>query len=146
MEHNLFIDGTVKEYTWSIKTGKNIVEQIREHPEPYVSGGKLDVKNKDESKFIAVHVGIYWGLGVYIIKDFDVVNIMCTSKQMYETFTQKTKSNNQIINDKIYFINQLTEKRNLKINYKLIESNDNLATRLLLLDKDSIGRDSRGYV
>ena len=93
MEHNLFIDGTVKEYTWSIKTGKNIVEQIREHPEPYVSGGKLDVKNKDESKFIAVHVG-----------------------------------------------------RNLKINYKLIESNDNLATRLLLLDKDSIGRDSRGYV
>ena len=146
MEHDLFIDGTVNEYTWSIKTGDSIVEQIREHPDAYVSGGKLDVKNDSESKFIAIHVGIYWGLGVYIIKDFDVVNIMCTSKQMYETFTQKIMSNNQIINDKIYFINQLTEHRNLKINYKLIESNDNLATRLLLLDKDSIGRDSRGYV
>ena len=146
MEHDLFIDGNVNEYTWSIKTDGNIAEQIREHPDAYLSGGKLDVKNDNESRFIAVHVGIYWGLGVYIIKDFDVVNIMCTSKQMYETFTQKTKSNNQIINDKIYFINQLTEKRNLKINYKLIESNDNLATRLLLLDKDSIGRDSRGYV
>ena len=146
MEHDLFIDGTVNEYTWSIKTGDSIVEQIREHPDAYVSGGKLDVKNDSESKFIAVHVGIYWGLGVYIIKDFDVVNIMCTSRQMYEIFTQKIKSDNQIINDKIYFINQLTKQRNLKINYKLIEQNDNLATRLLLLDKDSIGRDSRGYV
>ena len=146
MEHDLFIDGTVKEYTWSIKTGDSIAEQIREHPDAYVSGGKLDVKNDSESKFIAIHVGIYWGLGVYIIKDFDVVNIMCTSRQMYEIFTQKIKSDNQIINDKIYFINQLTKQRNLKINYKLIEQNDNLATRLLLLDKDSIGRDSRGYV
>ena len=146
MEHDLFIDGTVNEYTWSIKTGDSIVEQIREHPDAYVSGGKLDVKNDSESKFIAVHVGIYWGLGVYIIKDFDVVNIMCTSRQMYEIFTQKIKSDNQIINDKIYFINQLTKQRNLKINYKLIEQNDNLATRLLLLNKDSIGRDSRGYV
>jgi len=146
MEHDLFVDGTVKEYTWSIKTGGSIVEQIREHPDAYVSGGKLDVKNDSESKFIAIHVGIYWGLGVYIIKDFDVVNIMCTSKQMYETFTQKIKSDNQIINDKIYFINQLTKHRNLKINYKSIEQNDNLATRLLLLDKNSIGRDSRGYV
>tara|TARA_B100000029_G_scaffold392596_1_gene389633 strand:+ start:37 stop:477 length:441 start_codon:yes stop_codon:yes gene_type:complete len=146
MEHDLFIDGNVNEYTWSIKTDGNIAEQIREHPDAYLSGGKLDVKNDNESRFIAVHVGIYWGLGVYIIKDFDVVNIMCTSRQMYEIFTQKIKSDNQIINDKIYFINQLTKQRNLKINYKLIEQNDNLATRLLLLDKDSIGRDSRGYV
>jgi len=146
MEHDLFIDGNVNEYTWSIKTDGNIAEQIREHPDAYLSSGKLDVKNDNESRFIAVHVGIYWGLGVYIIKDFDVVNIMCTSRQMYEIFTQKIKSDNQIINDKIYFINQLTKQRNLKINYKLIEQNDNLATRLLLLDKDSIGRDSRGYV
>ena len=146
MEHDLFIDGNVNEYTWSIKTDGNIAEQIREHPDAYLSSGKLDVKNDNESRFIAVHVGIYWGLGVYIIKDFDVVNIMCTSKQMYETFTKKIKSDNQKINDKIYFINQLTKQRNLKINYKLIEQNDNLATRLLLLDKDSIGRDSRGYV
>tara|TARA_B100000029_G_C16886800_1_gene708844 strand:- start:86 stop:526 length:441 start_codon:yes stop_codon:yes gene_type:complete len=146
MEHDLFIDGTVKEYTWSIKTDDNIAEQIREHPASYLSGGKLDVKNRDESRFIAVHVGIYWGLGVYIIKDFDKVNIMCDSKIMYEIFTQKKKTDNQIINDKIFFINQLTTQRNLKINYLLIEPNDNLATKLLLLDKDSIERDSRGYV
>jgi len=146
MEHDLFIDGTVNEYTWSIKTGDNIAEQIREHPAAYLSGGKLDVKNDEESKFIAAHVGIYWGLGVYIIKDFDLVNIMCDSKQMYDIFTQKKKTDNQIINDKIFFINQLTKQRNLKINYSFIKSNNNLATKLLFLDKNSIERDSRNYV
>ena len=146
MKHNLFIDGTVNEYAWSIKTGDNIVEQIRTHPAPYLSGGKLNVKNDEESKFIAVHVGIYWGLGVYIIKNFDEVNIMCDSKQMYDIFTQKKRVENQIINDKIFFINQLTTQRNLKINYLFIKSNKNLATKLLLLGKDSIKRDSREYV
>jgi len=71
MEHELFFDGNLKEYSWSIKTGKEIRNQIREHPAAYLSGGKLDIKNKEESRFVALHVGIYWGLGVFIIKDFD---------------------------------------------------------------------------
>ena len=49
MEHDLFIDGNVKEYTWTIKTGKKLAEQIREHPPAYLSGGKLDVKDIEES-------------------------------------------------------------------------------------------------
>ena len=71
MKHDLFIDGTVKEYSWSIKTGNEVVNQDREHPPAYLSGGKLEIKNNLESKFIAIHVGIYWGLGVFIIKDCD---------------------------------------------------------------------------
>ena len=54
MEHDLFIDGNVKEYTWTIKTGKKLAEQIRKHPPAYLSGGKLDVKDIEESKFIAL--------------------------------------------------------------------------------------------
>ena len=92
MEHDLFFDGNVKEYTWTIKTGKKLAEQIRKHPPAYLSGGKLDVKAIEESKFIALHIGIYWGLGVYIIKDHDKVNVMCDSKLMYEIFTQGKKS------------------------------------------------------
>jgi hypothetical protein len=46
MEHELFFDGNLKEYSWSIKTGKEIINQIREHPAAYLSGGKLDIKNK----------------------------------------------------------------------------------------------------
>ena len=147
MKHDLFIDGNIKEYTWTIKTGEKLAEQIRTHPPAYMSGGKLDVKAIEESKFIALHIGIYWGLGVYIIKDNDEVNVMCDSKTMYEIFTQEKISDNQIINDKIRFINQLTELRKLKINFQLIDTNDNLSTRHLFAEgSDTAGRDSFSYV
>ena len=146
MEHELFFDGNVKEYTWTIRSGEKLTEQIRTHPPAYLSGGKLDVKATEESKFIALHIGIYWGLGVYIIKDNDQVDVMCDSKMVYETFTEGKKSENQIINDKIYFINQLTNLRSLKINYHLIKSTKNIATRHLFGEEDTAGRDSNGYV
>ena len=92
MEHELFFDGNLKEYSWSIKTGKEIINQIREHPAAYLSGGKLDIKNKEESRFVALHVGIYWGLGVFIIKDFDKIHVMCDSKEMYEILIQQHKT------------------------------------------------------
>ena len=147
MEHELFFDGNLKEYSWSIKTGKEVVTQIREHPPPYISGYKLDIKNNDESRFVALHVGIYWGLGVFIIKDFDTIHVMCDSKEMYEILIQQHITLNQIIDDKIHFINQLVEHRNLKLEYRLIESTKNIATRHLSgTNKMSASRDSSGFV
>ena len=147
MEHDIFFDGNVKEYSWTIRTEKKLAEQIREHPPAYLSGGKLNIKNIEESKVVALHVGIYWGLGVFIIKDNDEVNIMCDSKMMYEIFTKGKKSDNQIINDKIYFINQLIEHRKLKIKFELIDMKENLSTRhLFAKGKDTAGRDSFSYV
>ncbi|MDC0193891.1 hypothetical protein OAK01_02825 [Candidatus Nitrosopelagicus sp.] len=147
MEHELFFDGRKKNYSWSIRTGSEIVNQIREHPPAYLSGGKLDVKNNIESKFIALHVGIYWGLGVFIIKDYDTVNVMCDSKDMYEILSHNNTTDNQIINDKIHFINQLTNHRNLKINYQIIEQKNNLATNQLYSKGEySAGKDSREFV
>ena len=147
MEHELFFDGNVKEYTWTIRTGEKVAEQIRTHPPAYLSGGKLDVKATEESKFIALHIGIYWGLGVGVIKDNDQVNVMCDSKMVYETFTEGKKSDNQIINDKMHFINQLTELRKLKMKFQLIDAKENLSTRhLFAKGKDTAGRDSFSYV
>lgn len=147
MEHELFFDGNLKEYSWSIKTGKEIIDQIREHPAAYLSGGKLDIKNKEESRFIALHVGIYWGLGVFIIKDFDKIHVMCDSKEMYEILIKQYKTLNQIIDDKIHFINQLVGHRNLKLEYRLIEPAKNIATECLSgKNKMSSSRDSRDFV
>ncbi len=131
MEHELFFDGNLKEYSWSIKTGKEVVSQIREHPPAYLSGGKLKIQNNEESRFVALHVGIYWGLGVFIIKDFDKMHIMCDSKEMYEILIQQHKTKNQIINDKIHFINLFIEQRKLVVNYHLIDSEKNLASELI---------------
>ena len=146
MEHDIFFDGNVKEYSWSIKTKDKVADQIREHPPAFRSGGKLDIKNNDESRFVALHVGIYWGIGVNIIKDNDVINVMCDSKIMFEIMTGEEKIENDIINDKVYFINQLTNLRKLKLNYQLIESKENIATKHLFAEDDAAGRDSKGYV
>ena len=147
MEHELFFDGNLKEYSWSIKTGKEIANQIREHPAAYLSGGKLDINNKEESKFVALHVGIYWGLGVFIIKDFDKIHVMCDSKEMYEILIQPHKTLNKIIDDNIHFINQLVGHRNLKLEYHLIEPTKNIATEYLSgKNKMSTSRDSRGFL
>ena len=146
MEHEIFFDGNTKEYSWSIKTENNIADQIREHPPAFRSGGKLNITDNEESRFVALHVGIYWGLGVNIIKDNDVVNVMCDSEIMFGIMTKEEKSDNEIINDKVHFINQLTNLRKLKINYQFIESEKNIATRHLFAKEDTAGRDSKGYV
>ena len=147
MEHELFFDGNLKGYSWSIKTGKEVVNQIREHPPAYLSGGKLDIKTNEESKFVALHVGIYWGLGVFIIKDFDKVHVMCDSKEMYEILIQQRKTLDQLIDDKIHFINQLVGHRNLKLEYHLMDPTKNIATEhLSSKNKTSASRDSRGFV
>ena len=147
MKHDLFFDGTIRRYSWVIKTGDTTTSQIRDHPPAYLSGGKLDVGNEQESKFIALHVGIYWGLGVFIIKDFDKIHVMCDSKEMYEILIQQHKTLNQIIDDKIHFINQLVGHRNLKLEYHLIEQTKNIATEYLSgKNKMSTSRDSRGFV
>ena len=147
MEHELYFDGTLTEYSWSLKTENKIVNQIRAHPPAYLSGGKLDVKDKQQSKCIAIHVGIYWGLGVFIIKDSDIVNVMCDSEETYDIMSKNCKIDDQIINDKIYFINQLPEHRNLKINYEIIKPESNLATELLSTNgKNPASRNSRGFV
>ena len=147
MEHELFFDGNLKEYSWSIKTVKEIINQIREHPPAYLSGGKLEIKNNQESRFVALHVGIYWGIGVFIIKDFDKILVMCYSKEMYKILIQQHKTLNQIIDDKIYFINQLVGHRNLKLEYCLIEPTKNIATKHLSGEnKTYVPRDSRGFV
>jgi len=147
MEHELFFDGNLEEYSWSIKTGKAIINQIREHPPAYLSGGKLDIKTNEESKFVALHVGIYWGLGVFIIKDFDKVHVMCDSKEMYEILIQQRKTLDQLIDDKIHFINQLVDHRNLKLEYHLMNPTKNIATEHLSgKNKTSAARDSRDFV
>ena len=131
MEHTLFLDGTKAKFSWIIQTGDQIKKEFREHPPAYYSGYKLDVKNDEQSKFIALHVGLYWGIGVFVIKDGDTVNVMCDSKKMYDILNSKEKTSDQIINDKINFIKLFIEQRKLVINYHLIDVDKNLASELI---------------
>ena len=131
MKHKLFLDGTKTKFSWIIQTGDQIKKEFREHPPAYYSGYKLDVKNDEQSKFIALHVGLYWGIGVFIIKDGDIVDVMCDSKKMYEILNSKHKISDQIISDKINFINLFIEQRKLIVNYHLIDEDSNPASELI---------------
>jgi len=66
---------------------------------------------------------------------------------MYEILIQQQKTLNQIINDKIHFINQLVDHRNLKLEYRLIDPTKNIAAEYLSgKNKTPASRDSSGFV
>ena len=131
MDHKLFLDGNKTKFSWIIQTGDQIKKEFRVHPPAYYSGHKLDVKNDRQSKFIALHVGLYWGIGVFIIKDGDTIDVMCDSKKMYDILNSKHKTSDQIINDKINFINLFIERRKLIVKYHLISEDSNPASELI---------------
>ena len=78
-----------------------------------------------------MHAGIYWSVGVYNIKYWDTVNVMCDSKKMYDILSSDYKISDQIINDKIHFINLFIKQRKLVVNYHLIDSDENPASLLI---------------
>ena len=131
MKHKLFLDGTKTKFSWIIQTGNQIKKEFRVHPPAYYSGYKLDIKNDIQSKFIALHVGLYWGIGAFIIKDGDTIDVMCDSKEMYDILNSKRETNDQIISDKINFTNLFIEQRKLIINYHLINDDNNPASELV---------------
>ena len=115
MEHVLFFDGNSKRISWVIQTEESIVEQKREHAEIY-----LDKVTNQQSKYIGLHVGIFWGIGTFIIKNEDIVKITTDDKLVFEHLISNQKSNNEFIEKRTSFIRQLINQRKLKIKYELV--------------------------
>ena len=78
-----------------------------------------------------MHVGLYWGIGVFIIHDGDVIDVMCDSKKMYDIMNSDKETADPLINDKIHFTNLFIEQRKLIVNYHLIDEKNNLASELI---------------
>jgi hypothetical protein len=129
LEHVLFSDGNAKRISWTIQTDESKVDQKREHADLYV-----DRVTDEQSKYIALHVGIFWCIGTFRIKNGDTVNVMLDLKSMYEHLANKSKINDDFIEARTDFINQLIAQRKLDIHYHLINSKENLATNLLKIN------------
>ena len=127
MEHILFADGNEKKIAWAIKSGDLVDEEIRDQPDIY-----LDKVTPIQSKYIAVHVGIFWSIGRFMIKNEDTVNIMIDSKEMYDHLREGTESSDLFIQNRTWFLNELINQRKLKVNYQLIDPKDNIASKLIL--------------
>jgi len=112
--------------SWAIETNKTIVEQVRTHAEYY-----YDQISVEQSKYIGLHVGIFWSVGRFIIKNGDTVKVMLDQNLMFEHLAKNKKSNDPFIESRTNFIKQLIDQRGLDIRYQLIEPKNNLASKLL---------------
>jgi len=102
------------------------MKQFREHAEIY-----LDKVNQEQSKYVALHVGLFWGIGTFTIKNNDTIKIMIDSKSIYENLANNLGTYDQFINIKKDYIKKLIEQRKLKVSYHIIDSKENSATKLL---------------
>jgi len=126
MEHILYLYGNLSNISWVIQTNETIVSQSRKHTENY--------KNritKIESKYVALHVALFWGIGKFIIKNEDAIKIKLDEKIMYEQLKLKIMINDDFIENKIKFIQMLIKQRKLKVEFEIIDLENNLATKEL---------------
>ena len=126
MEHTFFSDGNSKRISWIIQSDDTTDEQDRDHVNQY-----LDKVTNEQSKYIALHAGIFWCIGRFIIGNEDTVNVMLDSKSMYKHLTEDNENSDEFIEKRTWYYKKLIEQRKLKIKYHLIESIDDLATKLL---------------
>ena len=126
MDHVYFSDGNQKRISWIIQNENTNIGQYREHAENY-----LDIVSVEQSKYIALHVGIFWCIGTIIIKNGDTIKIMLDSKTMYDHLSGNTESTDIFIKRRISFINQLINQRKLVVKFELIEPEQNIAAKTL---------------
>jgi hypothetical protein len=127
LEHGLFFDGNTKKIAWVIQTGEVIIEESRIHAEIY-----LDKISNQQSKFVALHVAIFWGIGTFIFKNKDIVKISIDDSEIMEYLISNKKNSDEFIERRRFFIQQLIDQRKLDIKLKLIDSNQNLASKNIL--------------
>lgn len=124
MHHVFYPNGNAEKISWLIQTNESKAEQNRVHVEMY-----KDKVTNIQSKYIALHVGLFWGIGVFIIKNEDSIKIMLDEKTMYDQITSNSKIDDDVASKKIHFIKQLIAQRKLKVEFELINVNDNLARK-----------------
>jgi len=126
LNHVFYSDGNAKKIAWIIQTNDSIVDQSREHAQIY--------KNKItdlQSKYVALHIGLFWGIGVFKIKNEDVVKIKLDEKIMISQLNADSQIEDEFIANRIKFIKQLTTQRKLKIEFEQIQQKNNLANKIL---------------
>ena len=126
MEHILYSDGNLKKISWVIQTNESIVSQTRVQTENY-----KDKITKMQSKYVALHVALFWGIGTFNIKNKDSIKIKLDKKIMYQQLKTQISIQDKFTKNKIKFIQSFIKQRKLKVEFELINSQNNLAEKLL---------------
>ena len=114
MKHVIYVDGNQEEISWEIHTNESVVKQSRKHVDIY-----KNKVTKIQSKYIAMHVGLFWAIGTFIIKNKDTVKFKLDEKVIYEHFIENSKPKDELSQNRIRFIRQLITQRKLKVEFEL---------------------------
>ena len=126
MEHILYSDGNFNNISWMIQTNNTSISQSRKHTENHKN--KI---TKIQSKYVALHAALFWGIGTFIIKNEDIIKIKLDKKRMYEQLKLKIMPDDDFIKNKIKFIQMFINQRKLKVEFEIINLENNLATKEL---------------
>jgi len=122
LNHIFYSDGNTQKITWVIQNEDSSFIENREHVDMY-----KDRVTNIQSKYVALHVGLFWGIGTFIIKNEDTVKIKLDEKIMFDQFTTNLKIDDSFIQKRLKFIRQLTDQRKLKIEFEIISQDENIA-------------------
>ncbi len=118
----MYSDGNTGKITWVIQTNDSKISQKRIHVDLY-----RDKVTTLQSKYISLHIGLFWGIGVFLIKNEDTIKIKLDEKIMFDQFTSNLEINDKLVEKRIQFIRQLVNQRKIKIQFELIDRCENLA-------------------
>ena len=122
----MYFDGDLKKISWVILTGGQELVQSRVHVEKY-----KDKITKIQSKYVALHIALFWGIGTFKIKNEDHVKIKLDEEVMFDQLNSKTKINDEFIENKIKFIQSFIKQRKLRVGFEKITPEDNLSNKFL---------------
>ena len=122
----MYFDGNLKKISWVIHTESEKFAQNRNHVEKY-----KDKITKIQSKYVALHIALFWGIGTFKIKNEDYVNIKLDDEVMHNQLNSKIKIKDEFIEDKIKFIQSFIKQRKLRISFEKIDSKNNLSNKFL---------------
>jgi len=112
--------------SWVIRTEDSIFEQSREHVKVY-----RDKISNLQSKYIALHIGLFWAIGVFIIKNEDHIKIKLDDKKMFDQLTSNEEIKDEFCKNKVKFTKQLISQRKLEIEFEFIQQENNLSKKAL---------------
>ena len=125
MERILYSDGDLRKISWIIQTSQTIISQNRKHTENY-----KDKITKIQSKYVALHVALFWGIGTFNIKNEDSIKIKLDEEIMYQQLKMKIPVQDEFIKNKIKFVENFIKQRKLKVEFEIINFEKNLASKI----------------
>jgi len=127
MENIYFFDGDQKKISWIIENSQTRSEENRIHAEYF-----YNIVTPEQSKYIALHVGIFWSIGRFIVKNGDIVKIMLDQKSMFDRLVKNKLTEDAFIERRMKFIDQIIKQRDLDVRYQLVDPSENKASKLLI--------------